>query len=139
MAIEIVPEWMLNLDDEDVAFMKRFLLASGSLKEIAKQYGVTYPTVRLRLDKLIQKNVEKMNKKRAKKGLPPAKVSQNASASLKNIKAQEDKQEKIREEKLAQTKKQIKDSSEYYNADAKPGSLAAKANMVQKYNEKHNK
>ena len=55
MAIEIVPEWMLNLDDEDVAFMKRFLLASGSLKEIAKQYGVTYPTVRLRLDKLIQK------------------------------------------------------------------------------------
>ena len=55
MAIEIVPEWMLNLDDEDVAFMNRFLLASGSLKEIAKQYGVTYPTVRLRLDKLIQK------------------------------------------------------------------------------------
>ena len=35
--------------------MKNFLLASGSLKEIANQYGVTYPTVRLRLDKLIQK------------------------------------------------------------------------------------
>ena len=33
MAIEIVPEWMLNLDDEDVAFMKRFLLASGSLRK----------------------------------------------------------------------------------------------------------
>lgn len=55
MAIEIVPEWMSGLDDEDVVFMKRFLLASGSLKEIAQQYGVTYPTVRLRLDKLIQK------------------------------------------------------------------------------------
>jgi hypothetical protein len=55
MAIEIVPEWMLNLDDEDVSFIKKFLLASGSLKEIANQYGVTYPTVRLRLDKLIQK------------------------------------------------------------------------------------
>ena len=55
MAIEIVPEWMVNLDDEDVAFIKRFLLASGSLKEIAKQYEVTYPTVRLRVDKLIQK------------------------------------------------------------------------------------
>ena len=55
MAIEIVPEWIVNLDDEDVAFIKRFLLASGSLKEIAKQYEVTYPTVRLRLDKLIQK------------------------------------------------------------------------------------
>lgn len=55
MSINVVPEWMVNLDDEDVTFIKRFLLASGSLKEIAKQYKVTYPTVRLRLDRLIQK------------------------------------------------------------------------------------
>lgn len=55
MSIEIVPEWMANLDDEDVSFIKKFLLSSGSLKEIAKQYSVTYPTVRLKLDKLIQK------------------------------------------------------------------------------------
>lgn len=55
MTIEVLPEWMTNLDDEDVTFIKRFLLASGSLKEIANQYGVTYPTVRLRLDRLIQK------------------------------------------------------------------------------------
>lgn len=55
MAIEIVPEWMVNLDDEDVSFIKKFIMASGSLKEVANQYGVTYPTVRLRLDKLIQK------------------------------------------------------------------------------------
>jgi len=55
MAIEIVPEWMISLEDEDVAFIKKFLQASGSLKEMAQQYGVTYPTVRLRLDKLIQK------------------------------------------------------------------------------------
>ncbi|WP_066686393.1 DUF2089 family protein [Christensenella intestinihominis] len=55
MAIEIVPEWMTALEDEDVSFIKNFVLASGSLKEMAKQYGVTYPTVRLRLDKLIQK------------------------------------------------------------------------------------
>jgi len=55
MPIEVVPEWMAGLEDEDVIFMKRFIQASGSLKEIASQYGVTYPTVRLRLDKLIQK------------------------------------------------------------------------------------
>jgi hypothetical protein len=55
MAIEIVPEWMVNLEDEDIVFIKKFLLASGSLKEVAHQYGVTYPTVRLRLDRLIQK------------------------------------------------------------------------------------
>ena len=55
MPVSVVPEWMTNLEDEDVIFIKRFLQASGSLKEIARQYGVTYPTVRLRLDKLIQK------------------------------------------------------------------------------------
>jgi hypothetical protein len=55
VAIEVVPEWMGNLDDEDVSFIKNFIMASGSLKEIANQYNVTYPTVRLRLDKLIQK------------------------------------------------------------------------------------
>jgi len=53
--MDVVPEWMQNLDEEDISFIKKFLLASGSLKEIAKQYGVTYPTVRLRLDRLIQK------------------------------------------------------------------------------------
>ena len=55
MALELLPEWMAGLEEEDVAFIKRFILASGSLKEGAGQYGVTYPTVRLRLDRLIQK------------------------------------------------------------------------------------
>lgn len=55
MAPELLPGWMAGLEEEDVAFIRRFLLASGSLKEVAAQYGVTYPTVRLRLDRLIQK------------------------------------------------------------------------------------
>jgi len=55
MALKTIPEWMINLEEEDLAFIKRFILASGSLKEMAKQYAVSYPTVRLRLDRLIQK------------------------------------------------------------------------------------
>ena len=55
MPISVVPEWMAELEEEDLTFIKNFLLASGSLKEVAGQYGVTYPTVRLRLDRLIQK------------------------------------------------------------------------------------
>ena len=51
----MIPEWMSGLEDEDLVFIKKFILASGSLKEMAGQYGVTYPTVRLRLDRLIQK------------------------------------------------------------------------------------
>lgn len=43
------------MSPEDLTFLKRFVLASGSLKAIAKLYGVSYPTIRLRLDRLIQK------------------------------------------------------------------------------------
>ncbi|XMB66287.1 DUF2089 family protein [Mycoplasmatota bacterium zrk1] len=55
MPINVMPNWIVSLDDEDITFVKRFIMSSGSLKEIAKQYSVTYPTVRLRLDRLIQK------------------------------------------------------------------------------------
>ena len=55
MEIDKIPQWILALEQEDATFLKNFVLKSGSLKEIAKIYGVTYPTVRLRLDKLIQK------------------------------------------------------------------------------------
>jgi hypothetical protein len=47
--------WIDHLTDEDLAFVKRFVLASGSLKELAQAYGITYPTVRLRLDRMIEK------------------------------------------------------------------------------------
>jgi hypothetical protein len=54
MSVDVVPEWMANLDETDLEFVKKFIMASGSLKEMAMDYGVTYPTVRLRLDRLIQ-------------------------------------------------------------------------------------
>lgn len=55
MDIDKIPHWVLALEPEDITFLKNFALKSGSLKEIAKLYNVSYPTVRLRLDKLIQK------------------------------------------------------------------------------------
>jgi hypothetical protein len=50
-----IEKWPELLSEEDLAFVKRFVLASGSLKEMAKVYGISYPTVRLRLDRLIDK------------------------------------------------------------------------------------
>lgn len=55
MEIDKIPQWILALEPEDAAFLKNFVLKSGSLKEISRLYEVSYPTVRLRLDKLIQK------------------------------------------------------------------------------------
>ena len=46
---------LLSLDDEDLEFVLRMVLASGSLKELAKQFGVSYPTIRARLDRLISR------------------------------------------------------------------------------------
>src|SRR3990172_3377835 len=53
--IDTLPAWLAALDDEDLHFVKRFVLSSGSLKDMASQYGVSYPTVRNRLDRLIAK------------------------------------------------------------------------------------
>lgn len=55
MNIKDVPNWILGLEAEDLQFIKRLILSSGSLKELAKEYNVTYPTIRLRLNKLIKK------------------------------------------------------------------------------------
>lgn len=50
-----VPTWITELEEDELQFIKRFVLASGSLKEMADIYGVTYPTVRNRLNLVISK------------------------------------------------------------------------------------
>ena len=49
------PAWLVAMGPDDLQFVKRFLLASGSLKDLARQYEVSYPTIRSRLDRLIAK------------------------------------------------------------------------------------
>ena len=49
------PKWLSVLSEEELHFVKRFVLASGSLKDLAKQYKVSYPTLRIRLNRLIEK------------------------------------------------------------------------------------
>ena len=50
-----IPAWITELEQEELNFIKNFVLASGSLKEMAGIYKVTYPTVRIRLDQVIKK------------------------------------------------------------------------------------
>lgn len=50
-----IPKWLSVLSEEELHFVKRFVLASGSLKDLAKQYQVSYPTLRIRLNRLIDK------------------------------------------------------------------------------------
>ena len=53
--MEKLPLWIAELADDELTFVKRFILSSGSLKEMAEIYGVTYPTVRNRLNNIIYK------------------------------------------------------------------------------------
>lgn len=55
MEMKDIPNWVSSLEKEDLEFIKKFVLHSGSLKEVAKLYDVSYPTVRIKLDRLIEK------------------------------------------------------------------------------------
>ena len=100
------------------------------------------------MDDIVRQNIEKKNKKRAKKGLPPL----SEKTVEKNI---EDLERKLQVQSSssstasryatsslrakADAGKQV-NNTEYYNSRAaKPGSMAAKANMVKEYNEKNKK
>ncbi|RAT98452.1 DUF2089 family protein [Brevibacillus sp. Leaf182] len=50
-----IPSWVLALDKETLEFIRKFIISSGSLKGMADEYGVSYPTVRAKLDRIIKK------------------------------------------------------------------------------------
>ncbi|WP_419154377.1 DUF2089 family protein [Weissella viridescens] len=47
--------WIDYLTKEDISFIKNLILSSGSLKKLQKEYGVSYPTIRHKLDGIIDK------------------------------------------------------------------------------------
>lgn len=65
--MENIPKWIQELSEEDWQFVKRLILASGSLKEVAAQYGISYPTVRVRMNRIIEK-VEILESAQARSG-----------------------------------------------------------------------
>lgn len=86
------------------------------------------------IDEEIKKNIEAYNRKREKNGLPPERLNSVARTSTRNV-------ESVKREITSEERQRaIQDSTAYYNKGAaKPGSLAAKARMVEQYNEKNSK
>lgn len=112
---------------------------AGSVVRCIIQIIVNKQMDKVDVDTLVKKNMEKYNQKREKQGLPPEKISNQAKANLKNLKNPAVEDEKAVQSKREKRLANIKESTEYYNNTAKPGSIAAKARMVQQYNEKNNK
>ena len=104
----------------------------GGLIRFVQQFFINKHFEKISIEDLIQKNLEKVNKKRAKQGLPPKTLTAAAKTNTKNV----DKKEISQEER----QKEIQKSTSYYNsASGNPGSIRAKANMVKQYNERNSK
>ena len=88
------------------------------------------------LDAVVAKNTEKYREKMKKQGMLVEGINERAKNATRNV------QPKAPVKTAEQKQEEMKKATEYYNKtnkNAKPGSLAAKANMVKQYNEKNNK
>ena len=105
----------------------------GAVVRSIQQLVVNKHIDKMDLDDIVKKNIEKANKKRAKQGLPPQKITNTAKLNTKTI----DRPQPSKEDRA----EKIQNATDYYKntTNAKPGSLASKAQMVQQYNEKHAK
>lgn len=113
---------------------------AGSVVRSIQQIIINRHIDKMDIDELIKKNVEKKNKKLEKKGIDPNSLNKNATLNTRNVNANRTMASKA-QVKMSQSDRDeaMKKSTEYYNKNAKPGSLASKANMVKQYNEKNNK
>ena len=88
-------------------------------------------------EEIIKAAQEKANKKRAKQGLPPQKITEQAHVSTRSFEAESKRIESIKEKNAEKTRQQIEESTNYYKNTAKAGSIASKANMVKAFDEKN--
>lgn len=109
---------------------------AGSVVRSIQQVLINKHIDKMDLDEVIKKNVEKRNKKLEKAGIDPKTINNYANMNTRNVVSKASPKSSLsQEEKDAAVKK----STEYYSKNAKPGSIASKANMVKQYNEKNNK
>ncbi|MDO4293425.1 MAG: YidC/Oxa1 family membrane protein insertase [Eubacteriales bacterium] len=117
---------------------------AGSVVRSVQQVVINKHIDKMDIDAEIKKNVEKRNAKLRKKGIDPEKLNSYATMSTRNVRPANSNVISTRAKASSMTPEQkeeaMRKATEYYNKNAaKPGSLAAKANMVRDYNEKNNK
>lgn len=115
---------------------------AGGLFRCIQQIIINKYMDRIDVEKLLQKNLEKANKKREKRGIEPHKLSNTANTNVKNM-TEPKHQVSTKKDSLASkaAKASAKDSESLYNSPSgsKKGSISSKAGMVRNYNEKNNK
>lgn len=102
---------------------------AGAVIRSIQQVVINRYMEKMDLDELMKKNQEKAKKKREKKGIPENQISSAARINTRKL------SEKA---VVTENKEKIRQASEN-SLNAKPGSLASKANLVKEYNERNNK
>ena len=109
---------------------------AGAIVRSIQQVFINKHIDKIDFDEIVAKNTEKLEKKIEKKsGVTGAALNNAARMSTRTIAEKSQKSAKSE----AEREEAVRKSTEYYNKGVKPGSLAAKANMVRQYNEKNNK
>lgn len=108
---------------------------AGAVVRSIQQVIINKHLDKMDIDAEIKKNLEKYNEKLKKQGIDPHKLNNNAKMNTKKVSTNANRSTLT----AAEREEAIRKSTEYYNKNAKPGSLASKANMVKQYNEKNNK
>lgn len=118
---------------------------AGSVVRSIQQVVINRHIDKMDIDELIKKNsakAAKKNEKLKKAGIDPSTLNKNATLNTRNVETKKPAMaSKAAVNPMTQEERDaaMKKSTDYYNKNAKPGSLAAKANMVKQYNEKNNK
>ena len=108
---------------------------AGAVIRSVQQIFINKHIDKMDIDSIVAKNTEKLEKQIEKKsGVTGAALNSAARMSTRTI--SEKSKTAISD---AEREEAVRKSTEYYNKGVKPGSLAAKANMVRQYNEKNNK
>lgn len=108
----------------------------GAVIRSIQQLVINRKMEQIDMEELVRHNQEKKKKQMEKRGVSAQQINQQARMNARNIQTSVKSSGLSQEEKEAQRKK----ATEYYNnANVKPGSLAAKANMVKQFDEKNTK
>ena len=111
---------------------------AGAVVRSIQQVVINKHMDKIDLDEVIKNNAEKAKKKMEKAGVRAQQMAAYANMNTKKVSGVPKSQSNST---MTQEEKEeaVKKSTEYYNKNAKPGSMLAKANMVKQYNEKNNK
>ena len=111
-----------------------YWVASAAVRSV-QQVVINKKMDKIQIEDLISENMKKMEKKREKAGLPPQKITNQAHQSAKNI----NKIEKGSSNTNVETRAKKVEEAYKDAANAKPGSITAKANLVKAFYERNKK